>query len=207
MIKRQSAQASHLNRQMDTFIRMNPAEEDQIVTARFLKRIQREVDPVINRREVIQPRRAIGVADGNKISVAILLINRHDSGRRESVNGCEHRRLHQPRVGQRHEVVMAMDEVKLGSVLERLGDVQVFGDFGIDGGILFIAPSTTACRWARVTESPVANKVTSQPRATSPSVMLLATVSQAPYCRGGVRQATGDRTATLLLGIDILTTF
>ena len=34
--------------------------------------------------------------------------------------------------------------------------------------------------------------------------MLLATVSQAPYCRGGVRQATGDRTATLLLGIVML---
>src|ERR1017187_2582788 len=34
----------------------------------------------------------------------------------------------------------------------------------------------------------------------SPSVTLLATVSQAPYCRGGVRQAIGDRIATLLLG-------
>src|SRR5216683_2553919 len=64
--------------------------------------------------------------------------------------------------------------------------------------------STTACRRARVTESLLANNVTSQPRATSPSVMLLATVSQAPYCRGGVRQATGDRTATLLFGIVIL---
>ncbi len=29
---------------------------------------------------------------------------------------------------------------------------------------------------------------------------LLATVSQAPYCRGGVRHAIGDRIATLLLG-------
>ena len=28
--------------------------------------------------------------------------------------------------------------------------------------------------------------------------MLLATVSQAPYWRGGVRQATGDKTAILL---------
>src|SRR3984885_9329059 len=55
-------------------------------------------------------------------------------------------------------------------------------------------------------ESPVANKVTSQPRATSPSAMLPATVSQAPYCRGGVRQATGDRTATLFPGINILMT-
>jgi hypothetical protein len=34
--------------------------------------------------------------------------------------------------------------------------------------------------------------------------MLLATVSQAPYCRGGVRQAIGDRIATLLLGFVML---
>src|SRR5579859_6237865 len=47
-------------------------------------------------------------------------------------------------------------------------------------------------------ESPVAKSVTSHPRVTSPSVMLLATVSQAPYCRGGVRHATGDRIAILL---------
>src|SRR6267143_5506857 len=64
--------------------------------------------------------------------------------------------------------------------------------------------STTACRRARVTESLLANNVTSQPRATSPSVMLLATVSQAPYCRGGVRQAIGDRIATLFLGFVML---
>jgi hypothetical protein len=35
---------------------------------------------------------------------------------------------------------MAVDEVKLSSVLERFGDVKVFGYFGIDGGILFIPP-------------------------------------------------------------------
>jgi len=34
--------------------------------------------------------------------------------------------------------------------------------------------------------------------------MLPATVSQAPYCRGGVRQAIGDRTATLLAGFVML---
>src|SRR5271154_2355267 len=56
---------------------------------------------------------------------------------------------------------------------------------------------TTACSLARVTESPLANSVTSHPRATSPSATLLATVSHAPYCRGGVRQATGDRIAIL----------
>src|SRR5574341_1228729 len=75
---------------------------------------------------------------------------------------------------------------------------------GSTAGFSSYPRSTTACRRARVRESLLANKVTSQPRATSPSAMLLATVSQAPYCRGGVRQATGDRTATLLLGIVIM---
>src|SRR6186713_1399724 len=46
-------------------------------------------------------------------------------------------------------------------------------------------------------ESPVANRVTSHPRATSPSAILPATVSHAPYWRGGVRHATGDRIATV----------
>src|SRR5688500_10752945 len=58
--------------------------------------------------------------------------------------------------------------------------------------------STTACKRPLVIESLVAKSVTPQPRATSPSATLLATVSQAPYCRGGVRQATGERTATFL---------
>ena len=56
------------------------------------------------------------------------------------MNGSEHRRLHQPDVGQRHEVVMAVDEVKLSCVLEHFGDVEIFGYFGIDGGIFFISP-------------------------------------------------------------------
>ena len=34
--------------------------------------------------------------------------------------------------------------------------------------------------------------------------MLLATVSQAPYCRGGVRQAMGERIANLLSALDML---
>src|SRR5271154_2566796 len=63
--------------------------------------------------------------------------------------------------------------------------------------------ATTECSRARVIESPVAKSVTSHPRATRPSVMLPATVSQAPYCRGGVRHATGDRIATLLPAINI----
>ena len=35
---------------------------------------------------------------------------------------------------------MAVNKVKLGSVLEHFGNMKVFGDFRIDGGILFIPP-------------------------------------------------------------------
>ena len=64
---------------MDAFVGVNPAEEDQ-VAATFLERVQREVDPVIDRSQIIQSRRAIGVADRNEISVAVLLIYGHDLG-------------------------------------------------------------------------------------------------------------------------------
>src|SRR2546428_12681748 len=105
---------------MDTLIRVNPAKEDEVLTARGLQRVQREVDPVIDGRQVIQPRGAIGVADGDKVSVTILLIDGHDSGLRESMNRREDRRLHQAREGERHEVVMTVNEGELaGSVLER----------------------------------------------------------------------------------------
>ena len=44
------------------------------------------------------------------------------------------------RVGQRHKVIVAVDQVKLRGVLKGLRDVQVFGYLGIDRAILFIAP-------------------------------------------------------------------
>ena len=96
--QRQPTPLRNLDRQVDALVRVDPAEKDQIIAAGFLKRVQREVDSVIDRRQVVQPRRAIGVADRDEVSVTILLIDRHDSGRRESVNGCQDRRLHQPGV-------------------------------------------------------------------------------------------------------------
>ena len=86
---------------------------------------------------------------------------------------------------------MAVDEVELSRVLKCFRDVQILGYLGIKGGILFISLVDHGVQAAASHESALANNVTSQPRATSPSVTLLATVSHAPYCRGGVRQATG----------------
>ena len=96
-----------------------------------------------------------------------------------------------------------MDEVKFGGWLECFGDVEVFGYFGIDAGILFVTLVHYGMK-AGASQHPAGERSHIPARATSPSVMLLATVSQAPYCRGGVRQATGERIATLFLGLVIL---
>src|SRR5579864_4226000 len=132
-----SAQTSNLDGQMNTFVRVDSTEENQVITAGFLKRVQREIDAVVDGRQVIQPCGSVGVADGNEVSVTILMINGHDFGRRESVDGSQDRCSYQPGVGQSHEVVVAVEEIKLSSVLEGFRDVKVFGYFGIDGGILF----------------------------------------------------------------------
>ena len=92
----QAALAGDRDGQMDAFVGVNSPEENQLFAGTFLKRIQREVDPVVDRRQIIQSRRAIRVADGNEISIAILLIDRHDFGRRESVDSGQDRRLNQP---------------------------------------------------------------------------------------------------------------
>src|SRR5438552_15364157 len=51
-------------------------------------------------------------------------------------------------------------------------------------------------RRAVVRESAVANKVTSTPRFTRPSVKREANCSQGPYSRGGTRHEIGARIAT-----------
>ena len=75
-----SAQTSNLDGQMNTFIWVDPIKENQVITAGLLKRVQRKIDAVVDRRQLIQPCGSIGVADGNEVSVTILLINRHDFG-------------------------------------------------------------------------------------------------------------------------------
>ena len=124
---------------MNTLVRVNPAEEDQVVTARFLQRVQREIDPVIYGSQVIQPGRSIEVADGNEVSVVVLLVHRHDFRRGTSVDRSQYRCAFQPCVSQCDEVVMAVDQVKLGGPFECGGDVKVFGHLGIGGGFLFLS--------------------------------------------------------------------
>src|SRR5579862_6672631 len=126
---------------MHALVRMYPAQENQAIAARFPQRIKRKIDPVIDGRQIVQPGSPIGIADRDKIPASILLIYRHDSRRRKSVNRGEDRSLYQACVRQSHEVVMAVDEIELSGVLEGLGNMKVFGDFRIDPWILFISSS------------------------------------------------------------------
>ena len=82
-----SAQTGHLDGQMKTFVRMDPTKENQVIAGRALKRIQGKIDAVVDGRQVIQPWCSVGVADRNEVSVTILLIDGHDFGRRESMDG------------------------------------------------------------------------------------------------------------------------
>src|SRR5258708_23926804 len=82
-----SAQTSNLDGQMNTFIRVDPTEENQVITAGFLNRVQREINAVVDGRQVIQPCGSIGVADGGKIPVTILFIPAHDFARLAPVPG------------------------------------------------------------------------------------------------------------------------
>src|SRR5579872_1920880 len=108
-----SAQTRNLDSQVNTFIRVDPAEENQVITAAFPKRVQPEINSVVDSRQVIQSCGPVGVADRNKVSVTILLIDGHDFGRRESVDGSKDWCFDQPRVAQRHEVVVAVDKIEL----------------------------------------------------------------------------------------------
>ena len=48
------------------------------------------------------------------------------------MNGGEYRGLYQTAVSQRHEIVMAVDQVEFSRMLEDLGNMQVLGYLRID---------------------------------------------------------------------------
>ena len=50
---------------------MYPADEDEILSRRFTLGVKCEVDSVVDRRQVIEAGGAIGIADGNEISVTV----------------------------------------------------------------------------------------------------------------------------------------
>src|ERR1700761_6986666 len=123
---------------MHALVRMDAPNEDQVLTTTPPLGIEREINPVVDRSKVVERGRAIGIADGNEVSVAVLLIHLHDFGRREAVDGGQHWSLDQARVAERHKVIVAMNQVELRRMLKRLGNVQVFGYLGIKRTIFFV---------------------------------------------------------------------
>src|SRR5450432_1246357 len=113
-----AAQASHLDGQVDTLVRMYPPQENQVAAGGGLEWIERQIDSVVDSRDVIQAGRPVRVTDRDKIAIAVLAVNGHDPGRRESVNGSKHRRGDQAAVSQGHKIIVAVNEVELGGVLE-----------------------------------------------------------------------------------------
>ena len=85
------------------------------------------------------------------------------------------------REGERKPVEMVVDEVEFAGALERVRDVQRLPDPAVHRR----DPPRNPWRKRRrgsavVTESSVANNVTSTPRATSPSASRLVTCSHGP---------------------------
>ena len=64
--------ARDLDREMHAFVRVETAKEDQVVAAALLERVERQVDPVVDGGEVVQPGSTVGITDRNVVSVAIL---------------------------------------------------------------------------------------------------------------------------------------
>ena len=83
-------------------------------------------------------------------------------------------------VGQRQEVEAVVDQVELARPLEDLGDVEAFPYLGIGVRRFGVSPAATDTSCAVVTESAVANRVTSTPRATRPSASSETNCSQGP---------------------------
>ena len=48
------AQARDLDREMNALVRMDAAEKDQVIAGAFLERVEREIDPVVDGRQIVQ---------------------------------------------------------------------------------------------------------------------------------------------------------
>ena len=64
------------------------------------------------------------------------------------MDGRQHGRTDQPLVGQRKEIVMVVDQIKLMRAFHEVADVQAFVDFGILAWIFLIRCGTNGCQVA-----------------------------------------------------------
>ncbi len=140
------------------------------------------VDAVVDGGDVVEPLVAVSLADGDVVAaLVVLLVDGHDALGREAVDGRDDRRLHQAAVGERQEVEAVVDQVELAGTLEERRDMQALPDLGVQRRVLGVSAWDTGAEVAQlVTESAVANSVTSTPRLTRPSVSSDTNCSQGP---------------------------
>ena len=111
---------------------MDPTEEEEVASGLRVKREGVGVDPVVDRRQVIQARIAVGIADCDVgAAIVVALVHRQDPRRREPVDRREDRRLDQAAVRQRKEVEAVVDDVELVCPLEDVRYVQALADLGL----------------------------------------------------------------------------
>ncbi len=129
---------------------MDPPEEEQVAAGRRLKRERVGVDPVMDRRQVVEARMPVGVADRNVGgALVVALVDRQDPFRREPVDRRQDGRLDEPAVGQRQEVEAVVDEVELAGPLEGVRDVEALGHLRLDVRILGVRASDDGRETAR----------------------------------------------------------
>ena len=130
-----------LDRLGGALVRVNTTEEEEVTARRGVERERLRVDPVVDRREVIQCRMAIRVADRHVgASSVVALVHGEDRGRREAVDCCQQRCVDELAVRQRQEVEAVVNDIELGGPFEDVRDVQAFADLGVDVGILRVRP-------------------------------------------------------------------
>jgi hypothetical protein len=118
-----------------SLVGVDAAEEQQVFAAVRIEGKVLQPDTVVDRRRIAQIRVPIGVADRDIVDAIIVRLERgKDASRGETVDRRHHRRLHQPREGERYKIGMVVDEIELTRALEDMGDVKHLQHLGVDGG-------------------------------------------------------------------------
>ncbi len=120
---------------------MDPSEEEQVAARRGVQREGIGIDAVVDRRQVVEARVAVRVADRHVGALRVVpLVDGENRGRREAVDGRQHGRVDEAAVGQRQEVEAVVDDVELGGPLEDVRDVQALAHLGLGIGIFRVPP-------------------------------------------------------------------
>ena len=98
------------------------------------------------------------------------------------MDGGDQRCGRQSRISERQKIEVVVQDVEgaIRGLLERARDMQTFVDLGVQQWVFGVTLRGDGLSRARVTESAVANSVTSTPRANRPSVSIDSTRSQGP---------------------------